>query len=144
MLAGVHPLLTGALLAHLDAMGHSDTVVVADAHFPVARLGARTVDLPTLPSPEVVRAVRTVLPLDDAPALDLMTSADGTVLPVQHELITAAGAEGDGHRFVPRHDFYALAGEAFVILRTGETRVYGNAALRKGVVTVQDAPWTVA
>ena len=33
-----------------------------------------------------------VVPLDDAPAIDLMTSADGTRLPVQEELIAAAGA----------------------------------------------------
>ena len=38
MLTGIHPLLTGELLAHLDAMGHSDAVVLADAHFPADRL----------------------------------------------------------------------------------------------------------
>ena len=36
MLTGIDPILTGALLAQLDAMGHSDAVVVADAHFPAA------------------------------------------------------------------------------------------------------------
>ena len=33
MLDGIHPLLSGELLMHLDAMGHSDSVVIADAHF---------------------------------------------------------------------------------------------------------------
>ena len=36
MLEGIHPLLSGELLHHLDDMGHSDAVVIADAHFPAA------------------------------------------------------------------------------------------------------------
>lgn len=133
MLAGVNPLLTGHLLAHLDAMGHSDAVVVADAHFPAARLAARVVELPGIPSPDVLAALRSVLPLDDAPALDLMRSADGATLPVQAELVAAAGA-ADSHRYLERFAFYEAAAEAFLVVRTGETRVYGNAILRKGVV----------
>ena len=80
MLEGIHPLLTGELLLHLDRMGHSDAVVVADAHFPAWGLGARVVELPGTTTPEVVAAIRSVLPLDDAPGIDLMTSADGAVL----------------------------------------------------------------
>lgn len=133
MLAGINPLLTGHLLGHLDAMGHSDAAVVADAHFPAARLGTRVVDLPGTHSPDVLTALRSVLPLDDAPALDLMRSADGAVLPVQEELVAAAGAQ-DSHRYLDRFAFYEAAAQAFLIIRTGETRVYGNAILRKGVV----------
>lgn len=137
-LSGIPPILTGELLAHLDAMGHSDAVVLADAHFPAARLAHRLLVLPGLGTPEVLRAVRTVIPLDDAPALDLMTSADEVRLPVQDELIEAAGAGEGDVRFVPRHDFYDIAERAFLIVRTGETRTYGNAILRKGVVTIDD------
>ena len=139
MLSGIDPILTGTLLAHLDAMGHSDAVVVADAHFPAARLGARVVDTPGLDSPQVLAAVRSVLPLDDAPALDLMRSADGAILTVQHELIAAARAGDDEVRFIERHAFYDLAAEAFLIIRTGETRSYGNALLRKGLVVPESA-----
>ena len=60
MLDGIHPILTGELLLHLDAMGHSDAVVVADAHFPAHRLGTRVVDLPMLSTPDVLAAIRTV------------------------------------------------------------------------------------
>jgi L-fucose mutarotase len=139
MLSGIDPILTGTLLAHLDAMGHSDAVVVADAHFPAARLGARVVDTPGLDSPQVLAAVRSVLPLDDAPALDLMRSADGAILTVQHELIAAARAGDDEVRFIERHAFYDLAAEAFLVIRTGETRTYGNALLRKGLVVPESA-----
>lgn len=134
MLEGIHPLLTGELLLHLDRMGHSDSVVIADANFPAWGLGARVIDLPGTTTPEVVAAIRTVLPLDDAPGLDLMTSADGEVLEVQRELMVAAGTELETTRFVERFAYYEVAASAYLMVRTGETRKYGNALLRKGVV----------
>jgi L-fucose mutarotase len=134
MLEGIHPLLTGELLWHLDAMGHSDSVVVADAHFPAAAVAQRLVTLPGTTTPEVLAAIRTVIPLDDAPSLDLMASADGDVLPVQEELMAAAGVKEGSTRFVDRFAYYEGARTAFVVVRTGETRKYGNALLRKGLV----------
>ncbi|HEY4417923.1 MAG TPA: RbsD/FucU domain-containing protein [Pseudonocardia sp.] len=132
MLTGIHPLLTGPLLAHLDAMGHSDAVVLADAHFPAERLAGRLLLFPGIATPELLTAVRTVVPLDDAPAVDLMVTPDGSRLPVQDELV---GAAGTGEvRFLDRHEFYDVAATAFLVVRTGETRVYGNVILRKGVV----------
>jgi len=138
MLQGVNPLLTGPILLHLDAMGHSDSVAVVDAHFPAARVGRVVVELPGTTAPAVVAAVRSVLPTDDAPALDLMTSADGTTLPVQHELVAAALLSLDAVAFVDRFAFYDNVAGAQLVIRTGETRVYGNALLRKGIVTPHD------
>jgi len=134
MLEGIDPLLTGELLLHLDAMGHSDAVVVADAHFPASALAKRLVVLPGTTTPAVLAAIRTVIPLDDAPSLDLMTSADGSVLDVQRELMDAAGTPEDRVRFVDRFEYYDIAEKAYLIVRTGETRTYANALLRKGVV----------
>lgn len=134
MLEGINPLLTGELLRHLDRMGHSDAVVIADAHFPAWRLGERVVDLPGTTTPEVLAAIRTVIPLDDAPGLDLMESADAEVLDVQRELMDAAGTTAETTRFVERFAYYEVAASAYLMVRTGETRKYGNALLRKGVV----------
>lgn len=134
MLQGVNPLLTGVVLLHLDAMGHSDAVAVVDAHFPAARVGRTVVDLPGTCSPEVLAAVRSVLPPDDDPALDLMESADGVQLPVQDELIAAARVGTAGTRFVERFAYYDRVAEASLVIRTGETRGYGNALFRKGLV----------
>ena len=134
MLNGINPLLTGTLLKALDEMGHSDIVVIVDAHFPSARLANRLVHLPGTTAPEVLAAVRTVLPLDDTPAVDLMESADGTVLAVQNELITAAGVNADQVRFIDRFTFYESIGDNYVIVQTGETRTYGCVIVRKGLV----------
>lgn len=137
MLKGLDPLLTGPLLHILDEMGHSDTIVVADAHFPAVALGTRVLTMPGVRAPALVRAICSVLPLDAAPALALMTSATGEVLPVQQELTAAAGVVGGGVRFVERFAYYREAKTAYAIVRTGETRTYANALLSKGVV---DAP----
>lgn len=132
MLEGIDPLLTGELLLHLDRMGHSDAVVIADAHFPAWAIGQRVVELPGTTTPAVLAAVRTVIPLDDEPALDLMESADGEVLDVQRELASAAGTGSP--RYIERFAYYEAAKRAYLVVRTGETRKYGNALLRKGVV----------
>ena len=120
-------------------MGHSDAIMIVDAHFPAARLATRLVTLPGTTSPEMLAAVRSVLPLDDTPAVDLMTSSDGTVLDVQQELLAAAGVTVSGIRFIDRYDFYAAAGDAYVIVRTGETRTYGCVIVRKGLVGHESA-----
>lgn len=136
MLLGIDPLLTGDLLAGLDSMGHSDAVCLTDAHFPADRLADRLLAFPGLGTPDLLRAIRTVLPLDNAPAVDLMRSADGELLPVQHELAAAASVPVEEVQFVNRLEFYDVAASSYLIVRTGETRTYGNVIVRKGVVPV--------
>ncbi len=140
MLTGIDPALSGSVLATLDAMGHSDAVVLADAHFPAARLAREWVDLPLVTTPRLLRAIVRVVPLDDSPALDLMTSADGELLPVQEQLLASAGITADDAGFLDRFEFYERAARAALIIRTGETRIYGNVLLRKGVVDTSE--WT--
>ena len=140
MLLNIDPLLTGRVLLALDEMGHGDAVVIADAHFTAAALAKKhLIDLPGLSSPRVLAAVRSVLVPDTyGPTLDLMECPDG-VQPVQEELIEAARLEGEPYRMIERFAFYDLAAEAELIIRTGETRVFGNAIFRKGVTPVVGA-----
>lgn len=140
MLLNLDPLLTGRLLLALDEMGHGDAVVIADAHFTASKLARKhLIDLPGIGSPRVLRAIRSVIVPDTyGPALDLMEAPDG-LLPVQEELIAAADLQGAESRMVERFAFYDLAAQAELIIRTGETRVYGNALFRKGVTPVEAA-----
>ncbi len=140
MLLNLDPVLTGQLLMALDEMGHGDAVVVADAHFTASKLARKhLIDLPGLSSPRVMKAIRSVMVPDTyGPALDLMECPDG-LLPVQEELFEAAALEGTESRFIERFAFYDLAAQAEVIIRTGETRTYGNALFRKGVTPVMPA-----
>jgi len=136
VLTGIHPILAGELLAALDRLGHGDELVVADANFPAHRLGAEVVETPGLPSPEVVEAIRTVVPLDGyvGASVLLMAAEGGERLPVQHELVEAASAPADRVAELERFAFYERAAAARLVVRTGELRPYGNLVLRKGVV----------
>ncbi len=136
MLTGIHPILAGELLAALDRLGHGDELVVADANFPAHRLGAQVVETPGLPSPEVVEAIRTVVPLDgyEGASVLLMAAEGGERLAVQHELVEAASASADRVAELERFAFYERAAAARLVVRTGELRPYGNLVLRKGVV----------
>ncbi|HEU0183075.1 MAG TPA: RbsD/FucU domain-containing protein [Agromyces mariniharenae] len=136
MLSGIHPILAGELLAALDRLGHGDELVVADANFPAHRVGALVVETPGLPSPAVVEAIRTVVPLDgyEGASVLLMAAEGGERLAVQHELVEAASAPADRVAELERFAFYERAGAARLVVRTGELRPYGNLLLRKGVV----------
>ena len=140
MLLNLDPVLTGRLLLALDEMGHGDAVVIADAHFTASKLARKhLIDLPGISSPRVLTAIRSVMVPDTyGPTLDLMESPDG-LLPVQTELIEAAQLNGEPYRLIERFAFYDLAKEAELIIRTGETRTYGNALFRKGVTPVASA-----
>ena len=159
MLLNIDPVLTGRLLMALDEMGHGDAVVISDAHFTASKLARKTlIDMPGLSAPRVLAAIRSVVIPDDitdyariegvlpppttvsadAPSLDLMASPEAGLLPVQHDLIDAAKIPREAVRLLDRFTFYDLAAQAEVIIRTGETRIYGNAMLRKGVTPVSE------
>lgn len=140
MLTGIDPALSGSILARLDAMGHSDAVVLTDAHFPAARLAQDWIDLPLVSTPRLLRAIVRLVPLDESPAVDLMASADGDLLPVQEQILAEAGITAGEAAFLDRFEFYDRAAQASLVIRTGETRTYGNVLLRKGIVATMD--WT--
>jgi L-fucose mutarotase len=134
MLTGVHQLLTGELLWRLDQMGHSDAVVISDAHFPARRNGQHSLTLPSVSAPDLIAAIVTVLPLDSGIAVDLMRTPDG-LSTLQEQMLAAAGVGVDDASQLERAEFYARADGAFLAVRTGETRPFGNLILRKGLVT---------
>jgi len=136
VLTSIHPILAGELLAALDRLGHGDELVVADANFPAHRLGAEVVETPGLPSPEVVEAIRTVVPLDgyEGASVLLMAAEGDERLAVQQDLVEAASAPADRVAELERFAFYERAAAARLVVRTGELRPYGNLVLRKGVV----------
>ncbi len=136
MLHGIHPLLEGELLNRLWKMGHGDTLVIADCNYPADSCGAHLVSLPGTTSPDVLAAVRSVIPADDfeGPSIAIMNSGTETLLPVQRELLEAGAVDQDRFEALQRHEFYEQARSSYLIIRTGESRIYGNVILRKGVI----------
>jgi L-fucose mutarotase len=141
MLKGIDPLLHPDLLHALASMGHGDEIVIADANFPAAAVARRLIRLDGIDAPEALRAVLTVLPLDefvDSPAAVMTVVGNPRRVP---EAVRAFQPILDGVMGRPvaierldRFAFYERARSAFAVLATGDTRKYANIILAKGVI----------
>lgn len=140
MLKGVDPILGPDLLAALRAMGHGDELVIADANFPAARLARTLCRSDGVDAIRMLDAIVALLPLDDfgdtaAWRMATVSPSDEPppILEGFRQSLAAAGYERPIGA-VEREAFYRRASEAFVIVATGEARLYGNLILRKGVI----------
>jgi L-fucose mutarotase len=139
MLKNLSPLLSADLLHILASMGHGDEIVLADANFPAATNAKRLVRLPGVDATRVLDAVLSVLPLDSFEAhatFTMQVVGDAGAVPeaVQDFTLTLQRHGEQAPASLERHAFYARAAQAFAVVATGETRLYGNILLKKGVV----------
>jgi L-fucose mutarotase len=138
--------LNADVLFVLRAMGHGDTLVLADCNFPSESISkstsfGRSVAMDNLSSAGVASAVLSVLPLDrfvDDFAIRMEIVGNKQEIPaVQNEVQDAIDqAEGRPRPMigVDRSAFYDLAKQSFAVLRTGERRFYGCFIFRKGII----------
>ena len=139
MLKTIHPLLTGELLAILADMGHGDEIVIADRNFPAAATATtQLVQLPGIPATDVLRAILSLLPLDDfvdQPAAVMAAPGERPAIYAEFDTILA---EEEGRtvqvEVIDRFAFYDRSKDAFAVVSTGESRLYGNVILKKGVI----------
>ena len=143
MLKGIPKILSPELLKVLSEMGHSDRLVIADGNFPVESMGrnAITIRCDGHGVPEILDAILRFLPLDayvEHPAL-LMATGPEEPEPEVWRTYREIGAryEPDGLREaqLERFDFYERGRKAYACVATGETALYANIMLQKGVVT---------
>lgn len=141
MLKGLDPLLNADLLGVLSAMGHGDDLVIADTNFPTTTMGRRVVRIPGIDAPRVLKAVLSVMPLDDfvdEPCGRIEVVGDPDAVPeVCRDFQTVIDREEGGKiklAKIERFEFYRRAREAFAVVQTGETRLYGCILLKMGVV----------
>lgn len=141
MLKGIDPLLGPELLRILAAMGHGDEILIADANFPAAAFAARLCRMDGADTPAAMRAILSLLPLDqyvDEPAAVMAVVGDPEAVPETEREFRRILDEAEGRRIgvgrLERHAFYERARTVFAIVATGETRLYGNVILKKGVV----------
>lgn len=140
MLKNIPSILSPELLKILMEMGHGDELVIADGNFPSANYGQRLVRLDGHGVPEVLEAILELFPLDiyvDAPvALMEVVKGDDykpTIWDTYKDIIKTK--EGDkGIENVERFKFYDRAKEAYAVVATGETSLYANIIIKKGVV----------
>ena len=141
MLKNINPLLSPELLMVLRSMGHGNDIAVVDANFPAASMAQRLVRLDGLTATAVTEAILSVMPLDDfVPEAAWRMEVVGdpqAEQPIFDEFRAAiVRHEGEGFRLasLERFAFYERAKAAYAIVSTGETRLYGNIILKKGVV----------
>jgi L-fucose mutarotase len=141
MLKGLDPLLNADLLHVLRSMGHGDELVIVDANFPAATIGRRVVPLDGVSATRALEAVLSVMPLDDfvaEPCARMQVVDDPAAVPAICEEFKTIIDRAEGGRFplasIERFAFYERARQAFALVRTGETRLYGNVLLKMGVI----------
>jgi L-fucose mutarotase len=140
MLRGIDPVLGPDLLAILRAMGHGDEIVIADANFPAASVARSLARADGVDAVRMTRAICALMPLDDfVPAAAFrMTVVDAplAIPPIAADFTAALAACGytGPIEAIERGAFYERARRAFAVVATGETRLYGNLILKKGVI----------
>ena len=142
MLKKIPSILSPELLKILMEMGHGDEIVIADGNFPGASVAQRLVRLDGHSIPVVLEAILKLFPLDiyvDSPAgLMQVVPGDDVETPIWDEyrkIIKASGEKFDDFENVERFAFYERAKKAYAVVMTGESALYANIILKKGVVT---------
>ena len=146
MLKNLDNRLNAEVLFALRAMGHGDTLVIADTNFPSDSIARQTVlgellRMDNLTCAQATEAVLSVLPLDtfvdDFAGRMEVVGAPDRIEPVQAEVqavIDAAEGRPRPMISIERFEFYERAKDAYAVIQTGERRFYGCFLFRKGVI----------
>lgn len=145
MLKGIPTVISAELMKTLMEMGHGDEIVIADGNFPAASCAQRLVKCDGHGVPEILDAILKFLPLDqyvEHPACLMAVVPGDTVKPTiwnEYESIIKKHEPGfKGFELIERFSFYERARKAFAVVATGETAIYGNIIIKKGVVRAAD------
>ena len=146
MLKGIPKILSPELLKVLAEMGHSDRLVISDGNFPAESMGkdAIVIRCDGHGVPEILDAILQVFPLDtyvENPVnlMQLMPDDVGKVeTPIwdtYKEIVKKHDDRGEAAiGNIERFAFYDEAKTAYAIIATGESAIYANVMLQKGVV----------
>ena len=142
MLKGVPAIISPDLLAILAQMGHGDELVISDAHFPAYSVNPNVVRVDAATSPELLKAILKLIELDqyvDKPVM-MMAPVPGDNLDpeLMAEVKEHLGKDAGRIDYIERFAFYDRAKEAFAVVVSGESRIYGNIIIKKGVTPICD------
>ena len=141
MLKNIPSIIPPDLLKILMEMGHGNEIVIGDGNFPAAAYAQRLVRCDGHSVPEVLEAILKLMPLDtyvEAPlTLMQVVEKDAPEPEIWAEYRRIAQKyEPDNCKFeqMERYAFYERAKEAYAVIATGESAIYANIILKKGVV----------
>lgn len=143
MLKNIPPILSPELLKVLCEMGHGDEIILADGNFPAESIGkdAIVIRADGHGTVELLEAILQFLPLDQyvENPVALMKVVDGdpckpTIWDSYKQKLNESGNDPAKIEMVERFAFYERASHAYAIIATGESAIYANVLLKKGVV----------
>ena len=147
MLKNIPSILSPELLKVLAEMGHSDRICLGDGNFPGSAM-AKAKNAIFLRAdghgiPEILDAILQVIPTDtyvEKPVvlMEKMECDKDLHIPVWDEYKQVVAKHDErGEAAVgayERFEFYEQAKDCYCILQTGETAIYANVILQKGVI----------
>lgn len=142
MLRNIPANLSPELVKILLEMGHGDEILLADANFPGHHLHPTTVWADGLGIPDLLRSILTLMPLDRYSSYQVAlmeTVGDDPRPPVWdvYEQIWNKAEKDAGPvsvKTIERMAFYDYTPSVYAVVLTGETALYGNLILKKGVL----------
>ena len=139
MLKGISKIISPELLKILCEMGHGDEIVIADGNFPSENYGKRVIRADGIGGIEMLQAVLSLIPLDTYANENfmLMQTVKGDSKPeIWGNYFNIATKADDNVReaYLERFAFYERAKQAYAVIATGESAVYANIIIKKGVI----------
>lgn len=145
MLKNIPKILSPELLKVLCEMGHGDRLVISDGNFPAESVGknAKVIRMDGHGVPEILDAILQLFPLDTyvEKPVGLMEVVPGDTVetPIWNtyfDTVQKYDARGENAvQYIERFAFYEEAKTAYAVIATGESALYANILLQKGVVT---------
>ena len=137
---GIRAILPAELMKMMMEMGHGDELLLCDANYPRQGSPERCVRMDGHGMPEILDAILRFLPLDtyvEHPALLMSPGPEANEPPlwqVYRDIGRQYEPEGLRETQLERSAFYERGRKAYACVATGETALYANLILKKGVV----------
>jgi len=141
MLKGIPSILSPELLKILMEMGHGDEIAIGDGNFPAAAYAQRLVRCDGHGVSAILDAILGLMPLDQfvpqPAALMEVVPGDDTKPVIWEEyqdIVKRYEPSFGGFESMERFSFYERAKQAYAIVASGESALYANIILKKGVI----------
>jgi len=139
MLKGIPSIISPELLKVLMEMGHGDEIIIGDGNFPGVSVNNRCIRCDGHGTLNLIEAILKLFPLDtyQKPAYIMAkTSGDTVETPIWDEYARIIKPYTNEELVqIERFEFYERAKKAYAVVMTGESALYANIILKKGVVT---------
>ena len=140
MLKGIPKIISPELIKMMMEMGHGDELVIGDGNFPGQSVNPNCIRCDGHNVPELLEAILQIFPLDTyAKPVYIMEKVPGDTVetPIWDEyakIIKDVQGKSDVMGEIERFAFYEEAKTAYAVVATGESALYANIMLQKGVV----------